>query len=70
MMDLLFVWYHDRYGSKLFFSTISTHDRDLRSRSQTENLNVKVFVKGFKTLLFPNLITDLIHLWYDNAYLS
>ena len=28
--------------------------------------NVKVFVKVFKTSLFPNLITDLIHLWYDN----
>ena len=27
--------------------------------------NDKVFVKNFKTSLFPNLITDLIHLWYD-----
>ena len=27
---------------------------------------VKVFVKVFKTSLFPNLITDLIHLWYDD----
>ena len=38
----------------------------LRSR----NLNVKVFVKVFKTSLFPNLITDLIHLWYDDTYWS
>ena len=30
--------------------------------------NVKVFVKVFKTSLFPNLITDLIHLWYDDTY--
>ena len=35
-------------------------------RSRPQNLNVKVF----KTLLFPNLITDLIHLWYDDTYLS
>ena len=42
----------------------------LRLRSQTENLNVKVFVKVFKTSLFPNLITDLIHLWYDDTYWS
>ena len=27
-------------------------------------------VKVFKTPLFPNLITDLIHLWYDDTYWS
>ena len=32
--------------------------------------NVKVFVKVFKASLFPNLITDLIHLWYDDTYWS
>ena len=32
--------------------------------------NVKVFVKVFKTSLFPNLITDLIHLWYADTYWS
>ena len=32
--------------------------------------NVKVFVKVFKTSLFPNLIIDLIHLWYDDTYWS
>ena len=32
--------------------------------------NVKVFVKVFKTTLFPNLITDLIRLWYDDTYWS
>ena len=34
------------------------------------SINVNVFVKVFKTSLFPNLITDLIHLWYDDTYLS
>ena len=32
--------------------------------------NVKVFVKVFKTSKFSNLITDLIHLWYDDTYWS
>ena len=32
--------------------------------------NVKVFFKVFKTSLFPKLITDLIHLWYDYTYWS
>ena len=32
--------------------------------------NVEVFVKVFKTSLFPSLITDLLHLWYDDTYWS
>ena len=32
--------------------------------------NVKVFIKIFKTSLFPNLATDLIHLWYDDTHWS
>ena len=38
--------------------------------SASESTNVKVFVKVFKTSLFHNLITDLIHLWYDDTYWS
>ena len=29
MMDFVPIWYHDRYWSKVFISTISTHDHDL-----------------------------------------
>ena len=36
--------------------------------SASASTNVKVFVKVFKTSFFPNLITDLIHLWYDYTY--
>ena len=32
---------------------------------ESASTNVKVFVKVFKTSLFPNFITDLIHLLYD-----
>ena len=39
-------------------------------RSMSQNLNVKVFVKVFKTTLNPNLVTDLIHLLYDDTYWS
>ena len=42
--------------------------KTLTLRLRTQNLNVKVFVKVFKTSLFPDLITDLIHLWYDDTY--
>ena len=38
--------------------------------SASASTNVEVFIKVFKTSLFPNLITDLIHLWYDDTYWS
>ena len=37
--------------------------------STSESTNVWVFTKIFKTL-FPNIITDLIHLLYDSTYWS
>ena len=42
----------------------------LAAMSALVSSNIKVFFKVFKTSLFPNLITDLIHLWYDNTYWS
>ena len=38
--------------------------------SAMASTNAEVFVKVFKTSLFPNLITDLIHLRYDYTYWS
>ena len=55
-------------GQKFLSAPSALMTMTLRSRSQ--NLNVKVFIKVFKTSLFPNLITDLIHLWYDDTYWS
>ena len=37
---------------------------------ESASTNVKVFVKDFKTSLFPNLITNLIRSWYDDTYWS
>ena len=51
-------------GQKFLSAPSALMTVTLRSGSQTWNLNVKVFVEVFKTSLFPNLITDLIHLWY------
>ena len=70
MMDLVPIRYHDSYWSKVFISTINIHDHDLEVKVTDFNLNVKVFVKVFKTSLNPNLITDLIHLLYDDTYWS
>ena len=53
-------------GQKFLSAPSALMTVTLRSRSQ--NLNVKVFVKVFKTSLFPYLITDLIYLGYDDTY--
>ena len=57
-------------GQKFLSAPSALMKVTFRSRSQTKNLNVKVFIKDFKTSLFPNLITDLIHLWFDDTYWS
>ena len=62
MMDLVPIWYYDRYWSEVFISTISTHDNDLEVEVTDFDFKCKAFVKVFKISLFPNLITDLIHL--------
>ena len=42
----------------------------LESALALASTNVKVFVKVFRSSLFPNLITNFIHLWYDYTYWS
>ena len=66
---------------KLFFSSPEQRSRRaivlppasalaLALALESASTNVKVLVNVFKTSLFPNLITDLIHLWYDDTYWS
>ena len=60
----------DKRGIQIIFIS-SPEQRSRRAivlPSASASTNVKVFIKVFKTSLFPNLITDLIHLWYDDAY--
>ena len=55
----------------LVFSSPEQHSgRAIVLPPASASTNVKVFVKVFKTSLFPNLFTDLIHLWYDDTYWS
>ena len=57
-MDLVHVWYDDRYWSKFFCSTIHTPIHDLK---------VKVtdfYVKDFRTSLFLNSVVYLFHVWH------
>ena len=42
----------------------------LPSASALALVSASTNVKVFKISLFPNLITILIHLWYDNTYWS
>ena len=61
MMDLVCVWYDDEYWSKLLQSTIPTPIHDLKVKVTDLDLYVKVYVKVFRTSLFPNPMMDLVH---------
>ena len=56
-------------GQKFLSAPLALVTVSLESRSHTWNFkNDKVFVYVFKTSLFPNLITKLIHLWFDEYF--
>ena len=57
MMDLVHIWYDDRYRSTVFFSNTATHAHDLKVKfTDFEILQIKYYVKVFKELVFskPN----------------
>ena len=54
MMDLVHIWYDDRYRSKVSFSNTPTHAHDLKVKfTDSEILQIKYYVKVFKELVFP-----------------
>ena len=55
------------YIGPKFLSALMIVTLGLRSHSYNFK-NVKVFVYVFKILLIPNLITELIHLWFDEYF--
>ena len=67
-MDLIYIWYHDKhvYWSKVFMSTISTHDSDL---GVEVTLRILKMLKFSFTFLRPYyFLTLLIHLWFDEYF--
>ena len=55
-------------GPKIYTVPSPTPYMALRSRSRTSML--KFYVKVFRTSLFPNIMMDLVHVWYDGRYWS
>ena len=69
MMDLVHVWYDDRYWSKNLHSAIPTPIHDLKVKVTNFEL-LNFYIKVFRTSLFPNPMMDLVHVWYDDRYWS
>ena len=66
MMDLVHVWYHDRYWSKILHSTIPTPIHDLKVKVTDLELSCLSFMLKF---LGPHCFQTLwymFHVWYDN----
>ena len=68
LMDLVYIWYDDRYWSKILFSTIPTPMHDLKVKVMDRTFMLTFYVKDFRTSLFPNPLMDLVHVWCDDRY--
>ena len=67
MMDLVHIWYDDRYRSKVSFSNTQTHAHDLKVKfTDFEILQIKYYVKFLKSSYFPNQMMDLVHILHDD----
>ena len=54
-MDLVHIWYDDRYRSNVSFSNTPTYALDLKVKVKDfEILQIKYYVKVFKELIFSN----------------
>ena len=68
-MDLVYVWYDDRYWSEILCSTVPTPLDDLKVKvTDLEFFMLKFYVKGFRTSSFPNPVMDLVHNWNVDKY--
>ena len=61
MMDLVPVWYDDRYWSKILHNTIPTPIHDI-----LRTFMLKFYFKAFRSSLFPNPVVYLFRVWYDH----
>ena len=73
-MNSIYIWYYDIYWSKVQ-SFYQHHQHSWPwPCSQGHRLRILKVLKFslifFLTSLFPNLITNLIHLWFDDIYWS
>ena len=70
-MDLVHVWYDDRYWSKILWGTIHTPVHDFKVKvTDLRFFMWKFYVKVFRASLFPNPLMDLVHVWYNDGYWS
>ena len=66
-MDLVHIWYDDRYRSKVSFSSTPTHAHDLKVKfTDFEILQIKYYVKVLKSSYFPNQMMDLVPILHDD----
>ena len=61
-MDLVHIWYVDRYRSKVSFSSTPTHAHDLKVKfTDFEILQIKYYVKVLKSSYFMMDLVPILH---------
>ena len=70
LIDLVhFIWYDDRYSSKVLFSNTPVHYLKVKVRSRSWTLKF-LMLKFFKSSCSPSYMMDFVHIWYDDRYNS
>ena len=67
-MDLVYIWYDDRYWSKILCSYFTLKFLGLHYFQTLFMLTF--YIKVFRTSLFSNSLMDLVHVWCDDRYWS
>ena len=65
MIDLVYVWYDDRYWSKILHSTVPNPIHDGQGHG-LGTFMLKFYVKVFRTSLFLNSVKYLFHVWHGD----
>ena len=66
MKDLVYIWYDDRYWSKVFIISIRCG-----LEVKVMDFHVKVFAfKFLKIAYLSSLIIGLVYIWYNDSYWS
>ena len=64
LIELVHIWYGDRYSSKVLFSNTPAHYHKVKV------MDLEKFLKLFKGSYFPNYMMDFVRIWYDDRHSS
>ena len=69
-MDLVYIWYDDRYRSKVLFSNTPNYAHGLKVKATDRTFMTKFGIKLFNSSYFSEHLMDLVYMLYVDRYRS